>query len=385
MKTKITIIVSFLFIVSFSSYSQIKIYNTSGKVDVGTITPSTVSNDPNNVLTMHLFGNIGNYRAGSKLAFGDFGSYGSYSMNAFVGEYKDTDCDKLWLHGKNGIYLTWNRGDNIIGYWDVSQSDRFTFNCDVYANGTLKLTSDARLKTNVNKIKNSMSQLRKLNGVSYNLLKKNDETNIDTMQSVEINDAIQLSEKEQKDKVFFEALTAKMKANTPKRMGFIAQDLQKVFPELVDKDSAGYFSVDYIGLIPVIVEALKEQDSIIAFQTTQIEALQTLVKGGHKLKSDSNTTSTESADAITIPSLEQNYPNPFNKTSEIVYYIPESTGSADLYIYNMNGLQIKSIPIQTKGKGSATIKASELNPGMYIYTLVVDGKEIDTKRMILTD
>ena len=37
------------------------------------------------------------------------------------------------------------------------------------------------------------------------------------------------------------------------------------------------------------------------------------------------------------------------------------------------------------GSGSITIRGNELRPGMYLYSLNVDGKEVDTKRMILTD
>ncbi len=51
----------------------------------------------------------------------------------------------------------------------------------------------------------------------------------------------------------------------------------------------------------------------------------------------------------------------------------------------MNGLQIKRIQIAQKGMGSVNINASELRPGMYLYTLIADGKEIATKRMILTE
>jgi len=34
---------------------------------------------------------------------------------------------------------------------------------------------------------------------------------------------------------------------------------------------------------------------------------------------------------------------------------------------------------------SLTIEASEFTPGMYIYSLIADGKEIDSKRMIVTE
>ena len=62
-----------------------------------------------------------------------------------------------------------------------------------------------------------------------------------------------------------------------------------------------------------------------------------------------------------------------------------SNQTASIYIYDLNGLQKKSYTIAAKGKQGITIKASELQPGMYFYTLIVENKEVDTKRMILTD
>jgi hypothetical protein len=51
----------------------------------------------------------------------------------------------------------------------------------------------------------------------------------------------------------------------------------------------------------------------------------------------------------------------------------------------MSGSPVKTISIIQKGKGSIIINGAELNPGMYLYTLIADGKEVDTKRMILTE
>ena len=48
-----------------------------------------------------------------------------------------------------------------------------------------------------------------------------------------------------------------------KQIGFIAQDLEKIYPELVSTDKEGYKSVDYSRLTPVLVEAVKEQQKII--------------------------------------------------------------------------------------------------------------------------
>ena len=50
----------------------------------------------------------------------------------------------------------------------------------------------------------------------------------------------------------------------------------------------------------------------------------------------------------------------------------------------MQGNQI-SKHVLTRDQHQLTISANEMQPGMFLYSLIVDGKEIDTKRMILTD
>jgi len=51
--------------------------------------------------------------------------------------------------------------------------------------------------------------------------------------------------------------------NKPRKIGFLAQEVEKVIPELVKTDNEGMKSVDYIGVIPVLVEALKNQQQQI--------------------------------------------------------------------------------------------------------------------------
>jgi len=60
-----------------------------------------------------------------------------------------------------------------------------------------------------------------------------------------------------------------------KQIGFIAQELIKVYPELVEKQPDGYYSVNYTGLIPVLVEAIKQQQKTIDGQQQKITDLET--------------------------------------------------------------------------------------------------------------
>ena len=168
------------------------------------------------------------------------------------------------------------------------------------------------------------------------------------------------------------------KSHENAEFGFLAQELMTVYPELVSKDTLGYYYVNYIGLIPVLVEALKEQK-------IEIDALKSAYSASNSgPKKVGASTGLNETDVLTYPVLDQNIPNPFNTSTRIGYYLPTTIASASLYVYDMNGVQLKSYLIAERGKGNITIQGSELNAGMYLYALIADGKVIDTKRMILT-
>jgi hypothetical protein len=60
-----------------------------------------------------------------------------------------------------------------------------------------------------------------------------------------------------------------------RNIGFIAQDLQKIVPELVNQDSkSGMLAVNYTGLVPVLVKSIQEQQAIIARQEARIQVLE---------------------------------------------------------------------------------------------------------------
>lgn len=229
--------------------------------------------------------------------------------------------------------------------------------------------SDEKLKENMDSVKNPLPKLMRVHGYSYNFKESS-----------------------------AGGMPQKIRSTyTKKQFGFVAQELEKEFPELVYKPDSlrPTYGVNYLGMVPILLEGLKNQQ-------TQIEQLrkvillqeQDIVELKKQLVDPKNSSKTKSAivsdqDASkTITTNEvclyQNAPNPFNQNTTISFFIPSNTIEAIIFLYDMQGSQIKSIPIHERGNGSVIIYGSELNPGMYIYTLIADGKEVGPKRMILT-
>ena len=84
------------------------------------------------------------------------------------------------------------------------------------------------------------------------------------------------------------------------------------------------------------------------------------------------------------PILEQNVPNPFTLTSYIKFYIPSSTKDAMIIVSDANGSVKKQFTRLAPGFGTVNIEAGMLAAGTYQYTLLIDGKVIDTKQLVLT-
>ena len=159
--------------------------------------------------------------------------------------------------------------------------------------------------------------------------------------------------------------------------GFLAQDVEKIIPEIVTTvDSSGKKLITHSGLLPYIAEAIKAQQ-------LQIETLQAEIE---KLKiKDPKTKSTADNNLTNSSQLFQNQPNPFSVNTYITYYLPDVINKATIYIYDLQGRQVRAIDINDRGQGSAMIHGSELNAGTYHYTLIADGQIVGTHTMILTN
>ncbi|MBU2709146.1 tail fiber domain-containing protein [Zooshikella marina] len=106
--------------------------------------------------------------------------------------------------------------------------------------------SDYGLKTNVLPLQNSLNKLTTINGISYNY---------DIPMSEEHNALIQSLPVSDQQNCY--AKFNKLAQVQSEQLGVVAQDVQAVFPELVS-NKCGYLQVDYVGLIPVMIEAIKE-------------------------------------------------------------------------------------------------------------------------------
>ena len=152
------------------------------------------------------------------------------------------------------------------------------------------------------------------------------------------------------------------------------EGLKQAFPELVNEDADGNISVNYVEMVPLLIQSIKELKE-------EINEL----KGNDIKKAVSRSavvTSIEGAEADLF-SVSQNEPNPFTESTTIKLSIPKKTQKAALVIYDMSGKQLKQININERGKTSVNITSEGLAAGMYLYSLIADGKVITTKRMIL--
>lgn len=207
--------------------------------------------------------------------------------------------------------------------------------------------------------------------------------------------------------------------------GLIADEIEKIFPEMVTEnvqmarydendiliaDEIKYKGINYLGLIPVLISAINEQQdqievlksdkNISKSENDQLRnQVQTLnnrlnqvelfmeqccskftgkdeenINGNLKL----NEPKQEFKDF-----LEQNSPNPFSTSTEINYSINKETATSLINVTDSKNSLVKSFTVTNSKHGKLTIPAGFLKPGVYVYELVVNGIKVDSKSMIV--
>ena len=163
---------------------------------------------------------------------------------------------------------------------------------------------------------------------------------------------------------------------SPVQYGLDANQLKTVYPELVYEDANGNVSINYVEMVPLLVQCINELSAKVA----ELEG--TSPRGA---KAPTNATDIEESVAdVDMVRMDQNKPNPFSESTVIALNIPRETQSASIFIYDMSGKQVQSLPVSERGETNITVYASDLAAGMYIYTLIVDGNVAVTRRMIVS-
>jgi hypothetical protein len=173
--------------------------------------------------------------------------------------------------------------------------------------------------------------------------------------------------------------------------GFVAQDVEEAAKKLgyefsgVDKPESkdGLYGLRYADFVVPLVKAvqelskeneeLKKKDEDLRKEVAELRQMMLELKNGN-----TNTINSISG------TLEQNSPNPFTSSTAIRYYVPQSATSARLTFTNAKGQLVKTISLSNRGTGQLNLEGGMLAAGAYNYTLWVDGKQADTKKLLLT-
>lgn len=370
---KISIIV-LLCIAAISANAQLKVDYT-GKVRIGELNyynnnygyglyvGSTVSQNYNAGIIGHSVGNV--YPRAT------CGVYGVTS-NAITGmNYGVAGCIKDCSDGTGVI----GAPQDIMGYV-------ITGKYAGYFMGNVKITGT------VNGVSISPSDLRlKDNIVSFTSQKKSTLDQVLNMNVVEYNYKPLIPSLKAPDSVSVDSVMKYAGWDTKrKHIGLIAQELRELYPDLVVEGEDGYLSINYIELVPVLIRSIQELkqelDEVKSGKKDNETAKARVSNNGF----DEDETE-DLSDATAIPastaSLAQNTPNPFTERTTIRFTLPEDTKNACICIFDMSGKMLKQVPVDASMQ-SITIEGYEFQAGMYIYSLLIDGKEVKTRRMILS-
>lgn len=279
-------------------------------------------------LTIVLFGSVLNINAQNFTGYDIINAWGQAMV------FNNTDYIKIKV---GGILMPRISGkNNCIVFYD---SETSAWN-DIQV-GQVFLKSDEKLKTDITAIDQGLSKVLSLRPVSYKW--KNSD----------------------------------LKSSSQEANGFIAQEVKNVIPEAVKESETGDLLIDYNSITPYLVQSICELQNQIDDLRLQLEE-----------KADrSDLLSATSVASITLnkANLGQNSPNPFSDFTSIDFYIPDNAITADIAIYTIQGKLQKNYSLAERGNGKLNLNSSEFEKGMYFYSLIVDGKIISTKRMLVTN
>ncbi len=260
-------------------------------------------------------------------------------------------------------------------------------NGQIYSNGQW-YGSDSSFKTNIQRLDSSLFKILRLQGIAYDL--KDDKPTdtsvfIDNKGNKFYSISGSKSTPDSSQIVDSTVLSVLLKERNRKYYGLIAQDVEKVVPEVVRTMPDGTKAVAYQSIVPILIEAIKTQQS-------EIQELYMLISDNMENNVQWNSSPTKNENKTTESNVQtkgsflfQNEPNPFSLETRIRFNIDSNASEAVIYLFSIQGNLLKEFRISDKNQREIIIHGDEFNAGIYLYTLWVDGKEVASKRMILTN
>lgn len=254
-----------------------------------------------------------------------------------------------------------------------------------YVRGTLTATevitpSDITLKENIVSIEDeeenvgsTLDNLMNMNVIKYNykpqkIKLEQDEDDLDDEEKMLLTSKAQVK-------------NGLLEMSRQKHYGLSAQEIREIYPDVVRESEDGILGVNYLELVPILIRSIQE----LKAELDEVKSKDTEVKRARAASFEEDE-DIDLKDATSIPAmatLAQNTPNPFSERTTIRFTLPENAQNAFIYIFDMSGKMQKQIPVDSSME-SVIIEGYELRAGMYIYSLVIGGKEVKTRRMIMT-
>ncbi len=160
-------------------------------------------------------------------------------------------------------------------------------------------------------------------------------------------------------------------------------------------NSSDIYRLNYAEIVVPLIQAVQDLSHIVdsmAIHSKTTDSLLTVLQNccvtGSIQKTMQNN-SNEQGNSTNIHNIElannavlyQNAPNPFGEGTTIKYFIPDNM-DAQIVFYDNYGNQIKIYKVAENGMGQLNVSATNLAAGVYSYSLIVNGKVVDTKKML---
>ena len=148
----------------------------------------------------------------------------------------------------------------------------------------------------------------------------------------------------------------------------------------IPQNASDHYSIRYAEFGAPLIKVVQELTAIVEEQRKEISALKTQVDATR----EKNATTSEATGLPQRAVLYQNHPNPSSTETEINVYLPDNTENANLVFYTVDGKQLKLLHLFNRGDFTVKVDNNELTRGVCFYALMVEGKIIDSKRLLVT-